>query len=193
MRTLFAMLCACLCVACDEPAGTAEPAPEGRVNAVLSTKKAITFADLCDVTKSADAKPFTWPALVEPAPSSTTRYRWVNLWATWCKPCIEELPLLTETFKSWAKQGQDVTLTLMSVDADASAAKTFVTTHTGVPSTLQLSDPSQAGAWLTNLGLQSGSAIPVHIVLDAQGQLVCARGGGISEVDLERFRTAMFP
>jgi hypothetical protein len=43
------------------------------------------------------------------------------------------------------------------------------------------------------VGLTSGSAIPVHLVLDAQDQLLCARSGGISAADLDRFQRALFP
>jgi hypothetical protein len=38
-----------------------------------------------------------------------------------------------------------------------------------------------------------GSAIPVHMLLDAQDRLLCARSGGVSESDVERFRRARFP
>jgi thiol-disulfide isomerase/thioredoxin len=115
------------------------------------------------------------------------------VWATWCKPCIEELPMLTRVLGDWKKQGQAVELTLVSVDADAAAAQQFIAQHAGTPATLQISDPAQATPWLTSLGLATGSSIPVHMIVDAQGNLVCARSGGISEEDLERFRRALFP
>ena len=117
-----------------------------------------------------------WPELTGAAPQpNAAGYRWVNVWATWCKPCVEELPLLTRTFDDWKKQGQQVTLTLLSVDADAEAAKKFIADRPGTPASLQLRDAAKAGDWLTEVGLASGAAIPVHTVLDANGRLVCAR------------------
>ena len=181
-----------LLAACGEQPSSAPPAPEGRVNAVMATKKA-SFADLCDIAPE-PAKDFAWPELTVAAPPAAAGpYRWVNVWATWCKPCIEELPLLTRTFDEWKKQGQDVALTLVSVDADAEAAKKFIAERPGTPVSLQLKDASKAADWLTEIGLASGSAIPVHTVLDAKGSLVCARAGGVTQPQLERFKQAMFP
>jgi thiol-disulfide isomerase/thioredoxin len=185
-----------LASACDggSPAANGGSAqPEGRVNAVLANNKSIKLGDLCDLAPD-PAQPIKWPALTGPAPAhDNTKYRWVNVWATWCKPCVEELPLLQRTFGEWKHQNQNVALTLLSVDADPDAATMFVEARTGLPSTLQLKDASAAGAWLGEIGLPSGAAIPVHIVLDAQDQLLCARSGGISQPDLDRFHRALFP
>ena len=37
-----------------------------------------------------------------------------NFWATWCKPCVEEMPCFLETGKTFA--GQKVKLILVSLD-----------------------------------------------------------------------------
>jgi thiol-disulfide isomerase/thioredoxin len=193
--TRAAIGCSALLMAagCDDgPAKSVAPAPEGRVNAVMASTKKASFADLCDLAPE-PAKAFEWPELSATAPSPTGHPRWVNVWATWCKPCVEELPLLSRSFADWKKQGQDVGLTLISVDADATAAKSFVDARPGLPQSLQLKDASAASAWLSKVGLASGSAIPVHIVLDAQDHLLCARSGGVSDTDIQRFHRALFP
>jgi thiol-disulfide isomerase/thioredoxin len=192
LSAVIGLACVWLGAACDDGPAKAPPQAEGRVNAVMASKKKQSFADLCDVAPD-PAKPISWPELNGGAPTPTNRYRWLNVWATWCKPCVEELPLLTHSFAEWKKQGQDVALTLLSVDADAAAAKSFIEARVGLPSSLQLKEASAASAWLSSVGLTSGSAIPVHIVLDAQDKLLCARSGGISQADLEKFRGAMFP
>jgi thiol-disulfide isomerase/thioredoxin len=183
-----------LALGCDDTATTEAAAPEGRVNAVMQSKKTPTLADLCDVTHDpASAPTFAWPQLTAAAPAASAGYRWVNVWATWCKPCIEELPMLTRVLGDWRKQGQAVELTLLSVDADPAAAQAFLTKSSTPGGSLQLADSTQNATWLTSLGLAAGSAIPVHLLVDAKGGLRCARSGGISEQDLERFRAALFP
>ena len=181
--------------ACDEPAAdSGSGAPRAsRVDAVRPSAKKNQLADLCDSAPEAP-KDLTWPELTGSlAAQNGTKYRWVNLWATWCKPCVEELPLLARSFASWQQKNQGVTLTLLSVDADAQAAQQFLAAKPGLPASLSLRDPTRASDWLSSLGLSAGSAIPVHLILDAQDRLLCARSGGISAQDLERFQRALFP
>lgn len=41
----------------------------------------------------------------------------INLWATWCKPCIEEMPMLNEIKKTYS--GENVRFISFSVDTDS--------------------------------------------------------------------------
>ena len=44
----------------------------------------------------------------------------VNFWATWCKPCVKELPLLAKWQKQYAAKG----LQVVPVSSDSASAKT---------------------------------------------------------------------
>jgi thiol-disulfide isomerase/thioredoxin len=191
LSALIAVVLPLMAAGCDN-ASSHEAAPEARVNAVMANGKKVSFKDLCDVAPE-PAKAFSWPELKSEAPKPSGHPRWVNIWATWCKPCVEELPMLSRSFADWKKQGQEIGLTLISVDADDSAAKSFIDARPGLPQSLQLKDASAASAWLSSVGLASGSAIPVHMLLDADDHLLCARSGGVSETDVERFHRALFP
>jgi thiol-disulfide isomerase/thioredoxin len=179
-------------VGCKQDTAVDAPPVDGRVNAVLASGKKSSFADLCDAAKE-PPPPFVWPAIPDPIMATKATFRWMNVWATWCKPCVEELPLLKRTFDAWALKGQTVELTLLSVDADAEAARKFIAERPELPGSFQLHDASKAGDWLSQIGLPSGAAIPVHIVLDNKGKQLCARAGGVSEQNLEKFRQVMFP
>jgi cytochrome c biogenesis protein CcmG/thiol:disulfide interchange protein DsbE len=50
----------------------------------------------------------------------------LNFWATWCPPCVEEMPSLVELQK---KLGDKVTILAVSEDADENAVKQFVREH----------------------------------------------------------------
>ncbi len=51
----------------------------------------------------------------------------LNFWATWCPPCIEEMPSLVEMQKKF--QGKDVTVLAVSVDEDANDYHKFLKDH----------------------------------------------------------------
>jgi peroxiredoxin len=48
----------------------------------------------------------------------------VSIWATWCRPCQEELPAVQNMFDEW-KGRRDVQLLTVSVDEDLSLARKF--------------------------------------------------------------------
>jgi cytochrome c biogenesis protein CcmG, thiol:disulfide interchange protein DsbE len=51
----------------------------------------------------------------------------LNFWATWCPPCVEEMPSLVQLQKKL--QGKDVTVLAVSVDDDSEAYHKFLKDH----------------------------------------------------------------
>jgi cytochrome c biogenesis protein CcmG/thiol:disulfide interchange protein DsbE len=62
----------------------------------------------------------------------------LNFWATWCAPCVEEIPSLVEMQRRMKARG--VTVLAVSVDVDESAYRQFVKDHN--VSLLTVRDPS---------------------------------------------------
>ena len=51
----------------------------------------------------------------------------LNFWATWCPPCVQEMPSLVQLQKTF--KGKGVTVLAVSVDADESAYRKFLIDH----------------------------------------------------------------
>lgn len=51
----------------------------------------------------------------------------LNFWATWCPPCVEEMPSLVQLQQRFKAKG--VTVLAVSVDADGDAYHRFLTDH----------------------------------------------------------------
>ncbi len=84
----------------------------------------------------------------------------VNFWATWCAPCIDELPTLMEL----QRRMPQVTVVAISRDEDPAAYKRFLTKyHVDL---LTVRDPS-----LKVQDLYGTSQIPETYVIDRQGML----------------------
>ncbi len=63
----------------------------------------------------------------------------LNFWATWCPPCVEEMPSLVEMQKRL--KGKGITVVAVSIDVDEDAYKKFLKLH-GVD-LLTVRDPEQ--------------------------------------------------
>lgn len=63
----------------------------------------------------------------------------LNFWATWCAPCVEEVPSLVEMQRRMKSKG--VAVIAVSVDADPNAYKQFIQDHN--VSLLTVRDPDQ--------------------------------------------------
>jgi peroxiredoxin len=68
----------------------------------------------------------------------------LNFWATWCPPCIEEMPSLVEMQRRFKAKG--VTVLAVSVDVDESAYRQFVKDHN--VNLLTVRDPDQKSSAL---------------------------------------------
>jgi len=63
----------------------------------------------------------------------------LNFWATWCEPCVEEMPSLVEMQRRMKAKG--VTVVAVSIDENESAYRSFLKQH-GVD-LLTVRDPGQ--------------------------------------------------
>jgi peroxiredoxin len=108
----------------------------------------------------------------------------VNFWATWCPPCVEEMPDLQRIHDDYAARG--VVVVGLGIDSP-SALKRFRDQH-------QLSLPLlAAGAAGSELGraLGNGSgALPYTVLVDRKGRIVQAHLGQVRPVDLRRWLDA---
>ena len=102
----------------------------------------------------------------------------VNFWATWCPPCVKELPMLSEFA---AKQGaQGIQVVGLAVDK-SEAVQRFLQRQ---PVQFPVGIAMQGGLGLTRtLGnLQGG--LPFTVLFDSQGQVRQRKIGELSSEDL---------
>jgi len=181
VRALVALL---LLVACDKPAATGEPA--ARVVAVAPAAENAR-GELCDPRPAGSAPlRLTLPALAGDAAMDVTGPAWINVWATWCPPCVEELPLVRKLAAELARATPSVRLALVSVDDSDDAVRAFAEKHPEVRGSLRVRDLGALDAWLPSVGLDRSATLPLHLFVDAKGELVCTRTGAIGPDDLPR-------
>ena len=88
----------------------------------------------------------------------------VNFWATWCKPCVDEMPEFVRFMKD--HNGQKVKLLLVSLDFPNNAEKklkAFIKEH-NIKSEVVLLDDSRANYWINDISIEWSGSIPATLV-----------------------------
>ena len=172
-------------VGCDE----SEPAvaPGSRVVAVAAEEPAVE--DICEVRPR--NRTLQLPGNSEPTTlSQLGGLQWVNVWATWCRPCVEELPLIAEWETQLAAQGIDVDITFVSADSDEEALARFRGSHPDLDLSRRLDDAATVRTWADQMGLDEGAPLPIHVW--SKGISVgCARAAAIQADDYEAVRSML--
>lgn len=109
------------------------------------------------------------------------RFMLVNFWATWCPPCVEELPLINAFFKTHAPQGWQVLgLAVDQLDPVRNFLKKL-------PLDFPVGMAGFAGTELSRtLGNTSGG-LPHTVVFGPSGKVVDQKIGKLSPADLDRW------
>lgn len=114
MKAVSIALVSCLLVSCDEPS-EAQPEP----SEAATTQAAETASPLpppSPLETFTDVSAEDLAAALRAAPG---RVLLVNLWSTWCRPCMEEMPQLV----SMAERHRDAGLGTMFISMDTSGTR----------------------------------------------------------------------
>ncbi|MFN8640335.1 MAG: hypothetical protein U0802_01220 [Candidatus Binatia bacterium] len=190
VRSAAVLVAACVLAACD-PAPPETPAP-ARFAAGAKEANGRAAAAFCEKQWPAAPAPGR-RALGEiperpvpggaPGPAGGAAWTWINLWATWGLPCVEEMRLLARWQRSLAQDGVGVDLQMWSVDEDQAALIDYLRTNT-VPGRVRwLRAQDDLPVALAALGADRTAGVPVHALVDRDGNLRCLRVGAVHDED----------
>ncbi len=117
----------------------------------------------------------------------------INFWATWCKPCIEELP----NFEALQKQsaGKPIQVVLVSMDFAKDLEKKvvpFVSRHK-LQSTVFLLDEPDQNAWIDVVDPSWSGAIPATLFVNNGRKQRFFIEKPITLAQLQEYITSKFP
>jgi thiol-disulfide isomerase/thioredoxin len=113
-----------------------------------------------------------------------TAWTWVNLWATWCVPCVAEMELLGRWKDGFSRDGIPVSFEFVSIDDPDRGQELGAWRAKGLPGPIRwLRSEPDLGPLLESFGVDRDAMIPVHALVDGAGWLRCVRVGAVHEQD----------
>jgi peroxiredoxin len=109
----------------------------------------------------------------------------VDFWATWCGPCVAELPNVKDTYDKYHDRGFEVVG--ISLDNEVDALTKFID-EKEIPWPILFEGGEETSGWSHPLAKKYGvNAIPMAVLLDKEGKVVTlsARGEKLGELVAE--------
>ncbi|GGH40068.1 thioredoxin [Mangrovimonas yunxiaonensis] len=148
MKHLLFLLAVTLMVSCKEDK-TAKQEADLVANDAAVTLEVYNFNELEPLLSTQDNKTYV-----------------VNFWATWCKPCVKELPYFEKLKSNY--QDKNVELLLVSLDFPnkyESKLKPFIKAHNLKSKVVALDDPDM-NAWIPKVSEDWSGAIPATLIFN---------------------------
>jgi len=90
----------------------------------------------------------------------------VNFWATWCKPCVTELPYFIETEKRMAEQLVKFYYISLDFKRDFSTRLLPFLQNENITSAVYLLDEPDYNSWINKVDSNWGGAIPATLIFN---------------------------
>lgn len=107
----------------------------------------------------------------------------INFWATWCPPCLEELPVLSRFAET--QTGEHAVRVIGIALDDPAAVKTFLKAHP-LPYPVLIDKAPFGDQLAATTGNRSG-ALPFSVLIGADGKILGQKLGGFQDASLRAF------
>jgi thiol-disulfide isomerase/thioredoxin len=103
----------------------------------------------------------------------------INFWATWCPPCIEELPLIDAFYNR--NKSKSLQVIGLAVDQPSMVRRYLTQKPLSFPVGLAGFNGTELGRTLGN----AQSVLPFSVIFDAKGRLLAQKAGKLEQSDLD--------
>lgn len=165
------------------PSTTASAAPSARPRrAELCTRRPRSAAPKAELERAAAPGA---PALPAKVAFGAGKWIWVNVWAAWCVPCKQEIPLVRRFEADLRKAGVSLEVAFVSLDDDERELQRFLVAQpdSGVRASYWLPEGTARKTFLGALGVGTSAALPLQAFYDPGGELACLVEDVVEESD----------
>jgi thiol-disulfide isomerase/thioredoxin len=175
-------------VASAKPKAPSTPSADSTPRAFCSSSSPSSGKELPEqdlVQRSAGLSP-----LPERIPVGNGEWTWINLWAAWCVPCKQEIPMLREWEQKLSKGPKPLKVIFVSLDDDERQLTQFLQSQptTGIKASYWLREGKERVEWLKSLRVDPDTQLPGHFLVDPKGVVRCFISGAVEPEDFSRLQ-----
>jgi thiol-disulfide isomerase/thioredoxin len=116
----------------------------------------------------------------------TEKIKVINFWATWCAPCVKEMPLFEKLNEE--NKGVEVTLVSMDYDLDPNPEKVYrFVTRKNLKSKVLILAEANPNDWIDKIDKSWSGALPATLIIDAKSGKRTLIQHELKEGDLEKY------
>ncbi|GAB5401367.1 MAG: hypothetical protein Aureis2KO_29520 [Aureisphaera sp.] len=109
----------------------------------------------------------------------------VNFWATWCKPCVKELPAFEQLWHTYRDNKVKVVLVSLDFPEKIEAGVIPFIEKRGIASKVVLLDDPDANSWIPKVSEEWSGAIPATIIVTKDARKFYERSFTYEELEQE--------
>lgn len=117
--------------------------------------------------KATGIREVKWSALESLLNSNTDTTYIVNFWATWCGPCVEELPYFEQLNRNFASQKVRIVLVSMDFVKDKDKRVVPFVERMKLKNTVWLLNEPDANSWIDRIDPSWSGGLPATLILNA--------------------------
>lgn len=122
---------------------------------------------MASLAKAGNVPVISFSQLEEILQKKDDTLRVVNFWATWCKPCVEELPHFEKLNQTYKDKPVKVILVSLDFKDKLPMVKGFVE-RKGIKSSVLLLDQGNPNEWIDKISSEWSGAIPATLFVRAK-------------------------
>ncbi len=110
----------------------------------------------------------------------------LNFWATWCKPCVEELPEFEKLNREYSSKKIKVILVNLDFNSQVKKSVEPFAKNKNLKSEIWHITDSDPNTWINKIDSSWSGAIPATVIYDAELRKIFFKEGQMSYEELEK-------
>lgn len=103
------------------------------------------------------------------------KVRVINFWATWCGPCVKEIPYFEKANQHFVNKNVEITLVSLDFASDVDKVVRFID-RKNIKSKVLLLDEIDYNSWIDKVSEDWTGTIPTTIIIDVQNKMYLKEG-----------------